>query len=67
MTRRAYDLILSEEAVMLLRMIAQGSSRPMTDVDMIKRFLANGIAYDAKKPQEEAAQLVNQFFRVIPK
>ena len=67
MPRRVFDLELSEEFVVLMRSVAQGATRPVTDVEMLQRWLAHGLAYDALKPPVEAGQIINQFVRITRK
>lgn len=59
-----FELVISDEMEMLMRAIAQGSTRPITAEEIFKRWIAKGLAFDACRPEEQGAQMVNQFVRL---
>jgi hypothetical protein len=63
----AFDLIIDEPFVALMRGLSTGASMPITAREMLLRWLAKGLSHDMMKPEHEAAQMLNQFVRIIRK
>jgi hypothetical protein len=59
-----YDLTISDEMEMLMRAIMRGATRPITMEELLKRWLAKGLSFDAVRPEEQGETIVRNFVKL---
>lgn len=64
---KIYELRIEDEFYGLMNGIARGSSSPISGDELLKRWLAIGLAYDAQKTGVESGAMINQFLRITRK
>lgn len=62
--RRAFEIIPEEEFLFIMRGIRAGSSWPISEVELLKRWLSIGMSYDIRRSPEQCAKFLESFARI---
>lgn len=62
-----FEIHISDEMQRLMRMIRGAASGPMTDDELIKRWIVKGVAVDGYGTEDQATNMLRREFRMIRK